>query len=159
MGMPLALVAAAPARGHASFQERPGDGRVVLAQSADGTHGRGADIGAVQAQPDALHHAGEVLFAEVGVGIGGTSPGTVAERLDGGGENAGVDIEVTLLGIEHLPGVAHGILRGPAASTDQQTEPVCRRAMRSGLVRPFRDSRHRRRHRVDPPARAADRAS
>src|SRR5437660_7226913 len=50
-GMPLALVAAALADGHAGLQQRPGDAGVVLRQTADDADGGGADIGAVQAQP------------------------------------------------------------------------------------------------------------
>jgi len=54
-GMPLALVAAALAGGHAGLQERPGDVGVVLGLAADDSDSSAADVGALQAQPDALN--------------------------------------------------------------------------------------------------------
>ena len=45
------------------------------AQAAYDPGGGGADIGAVQAQPDARDHFGQVLLAQVSVGVGGAGPG------------------------------------------------------------------------------------
>src|SRR5215472_14893886 len=70
LGMPLALVTTALADGHASLQQRPGDVGVVLRQAADDPAGGSTDIRAVQAQPDAPDHLGQVRLAQVGVGIG-----------------------------------------------------------------------------------------
>src|SRR5712692_6834851 len=53
-GMPLALVAAALAGGHAGLQERLGDVGVVLGLAADDSDSSAADVGALQAQPDAF---------------------------------------------------------------------------------------------------------
>ncbi len=106
--MPLALVAAALAAGHAGLQQRLGDVGVVLRLAAGDPGGGGADIGAVQAQPDARDHLGQVLLAQVGVGVGGAGLGAVGERVDGGGQHAGVDIDGAWVGVQHLPGVAHG---------------------------------------------------
>src|SRR6185437_657775 len=54
-GVPLALVAAALADGHAGLQQRPGDGRVVLPSGGLTTPRVAVQISVrVQAQPDAL---------------------------------------------------------------------------------------------------------
>ena len=92
LGMPPALVAAALAGGHAGFQQWPGDAGVVVRLAADYPGGGGADIDAIQAQPDALDHLGQVLLCQVGVGVGGAGLGAVAERVDGGGQHAGVSV-------------------------------------------------------------------
>jgi hypothetical protein len=52
--VPLTLIAAGLADGHACLQQRSGGGGVVFRRAADNPAGGGADIGAVQAQPDAL---------------------------------------------------------------------------------------------------------
>ena len=54
-GMVLALVAAALAGGHAGLQERLGNVGVVLSLAADDSDSSAADVGALQAQPDALN--------------------------------------------------------------------------------------------------------
>jgi len=74
-GVACAFVAAALADGHARFQQWPGDGGVGVGLAADHAEGGGADIGAVQAQPDASDHLGQVLLAQVRVGVGGTGLG------------------------------------------------------------------------------------
>ena len=74
--MPFALIAAVLADGHACLQQRPGGAGVIFRQAADDPAGGGADIGAVPAQPDARDHLGQVLLAQVSVGIGGAGPGT-----------------------------------------------------------------------------------
>jgi hypothetical protein len=76
-GVPLALVAAAAAGRHAGLQQGPGDVGVVLGLAAGDPDGGGADVGAVQAQPDAADHLGDVLLAQVGVGVGGAGLGAV----------------------------------------------------------------------------------
>jgi len=93
--MPLALITAALADGHTCLQQRPGGARVVFRQAADNPAGGGADIGAVQAQPDAPDHLGQLLLAQVSVGVGGAGLGTVADRVNGGGQHADVDIDGT----------------------------------------------------------------
>src|SRR5438876_11173639 len=54
MGMALALVATALADGHAGLQQRLGDVGIVLGLAGDDADGGDADVGAVQAEPDAL---------------------------------------------------------------------------------------------------------
>jgi DNA-binding response OmpR family regulator len=92
LGMPPALVTTALAGGHAGFQQRPGDAGVVVRLAADHPGGGGADIDTIEAQPDALDHLGQVLLGQVGVGVGGAGLGAVAERVDGGGQHAGVSV-------------------------------------------------------------------
>jgi hypothetical protein len=83
LGMPLALVATALACGHAGFQQRPEDVGVVIRLAARDPDGGGADVGAVQAQPDALNHLGQVLLAQAIVRVGGAGLGAIVERVDG----------------------------------------------------------------------------
>ena len=108
VGVPLALIAAALADGRAGLQQRPGGTGVVFGQAADDPGGGGTDIGAVQAQPDARDHFGQVLLAQVSVGVGGAGLGAVADRVDGGGQQVSVDGHGNRVGIQHLPGIAHG---------------------------------------------------
>src|SRR5690242_12037421 len=63
VSMPLALVTAALADGHAGLQQRPGDVSVVACRAADDRGGSRAHIGAVQAQPDAPDHLGHALLS------------------------------------------------------------------------------------------------
>src|SRR5260370_30430886 len=49
LGMPLALIPAALADGHAGFQQRPGDAGLVVRLAAYHPNGGGAGLGAVQA--------------------------------------------------------------------------------------------------------------
>jgi hypothetical protein len=91
--MPLALIAAALTGGHTGLQQRPGDVGVVLGLAAGHPEHGGAHVAAVQAQPDALDQLGQVLLAQVVVGVGGAGLGAVVERVDGGGQDAGVDVE------------------------------------------------------------------
>jgi hypothetical protein len=85
VGVAHALIAAAPADGHAGLQQRPGDSGVVVRQAADDPRGGGADIGAVQAQPDARDHLGHVRLAQVSGVVGVAGLDAVAERVDGSG--------------------------------------------------------------------------
>jgi hypothetical protein len=62
--MPLILVAAALAAGHACFWQRPGAVGVVVRLAADHPGGGGADIDAIQAQPAAVDYLGQVLLAQ-----------------------------------------------------------------------------------------------
>ena len=107
---PLALVSTALAGRRAGLQQRPGDACVVLGLAAGDPDGGGADIRAVLAQPDALDQLGQVLLAQVVVGVGGAGLGAVVERVDGGSQHARIEVEVAWVGVQQLPGVAHGIL-------------------------------------------------
>src|SRR6266852_7283486 len=109
-GVPLALVAAALADSHAGLQQRRGDGGVVRRLAACHPFGGGAHIGAVEAKPDARDHLGHVLLAQVGVYVGDAGLGAVAERVDGGGQHTGVDVDGAWVGVQQLPRVAHGPL-------------------------------------------------
>ena len=91
MGMPLALIAAALADGRAGPQQQPGGAGVKLRRAAEDPGGGGADIGAVQAQPDAFDHLGQVLLTQVSVGVGDAGLSAVAGRFDGGGQQADID--------------------------------------------------------------------
>jgi hypothetical protein len=93
LGVPLALVAAALADGHAGLQQRLGHIGVVRRRAADDPGDGGADIGAVQAQPDALDHLGQVVLAQVSVDVSGTGLDTVADRVDGAGQHVGVNVD------------------------------------------------------------------
>ncbi len=92
-GVPPAFIAAALADGHAGLQQRPGSAGIVFGQAAEDSGGGGADIGAVQAQPDALDHLGQVRLAQVGIGVGGTGLSAVASRVDGLRRQARVEVQ------------------------------------------------------------------
>jgi hypothetical protein len=93
LGMPVALIAAALADGRAGLQERLDDLGVVLRLAAYDSDGGDADVGAVQAEPYALDHLGDVLLAQVRCGVGGAGLGAVVEGVDGGGQHPGLDVE------------------------------------------------------------------
>ena len=97
--MPRALIAAAGAGGGAGLQQWLGDGGVVVALAADHSQGGGADIDAIQAQPDAPDHLGQVLLAQVRVGVGSARLGAVGERVDGAGQHTGVSVQAAGIGI------------------------------------------------------------
>jgi hypothetical protein len=111
VGVSFALIAAALADGHAGLQQRPGDVGVVVGLAADDPRGGGADIDAVQAQPDARDHLGHVRLTEVSGVVGVAGLDAVAERVDGSGQHVGVDVERARIGVQHLPGVAHVFLQ------------------------------------------------
>ena len=108
VGMPRAFVAAALADGHASLQQRPGDAGVAGRLASHDPESGGAHIGAVPAQPDARDHLGEVLFAQVIVGVGDARLGAVTERVDRCRQHTGAGVQGTWAGVQQLPGVAHG---------------------------------------------------
>src|SRR5580658_8364072 len=128
MSVPLALIAAALADGHAGLQQRPGEAGVVLHLAAYDPRGGGADIDAVQAQPDAPDHLGHVLLAQVSGVVGIAGLGAVAQRVDGGGQYADVDGPGAWVSVQHLPGIAHG----PSRAGDWRRYPYI---PRSGPIR------------------------
>src|SRR5690242_9365408 len=107
-GVPLALVAAVLADGYAGLQQWPSDVEVICRLAAHHRDGGAADIGAVQAQPDTRDHLGQVLLAQVGVDVGDAGLCAVAERVDGGCQQVGVDADGAWVGVQQLPRVAHG---------------------------------------------------
>jgi len=106
--VPLALVAAALADRHACLKQRLGDVGGVVCRTASDLGGDGADVGAVQAQPDAPDHLGQVLLAEVSVGVRDAGLSAIVDRVDGRGQHVGVDVQGGRVGVQHLPGIAHG---------------------------------------------------
>jgi len=109
-GVPCALVAAARADGDAGLQQRRGNADGGGGRPAHYPHGGGADVGAIPAEPDARDHRGHVLLTQISVGAGDAGLGTVAERVDGGGQDAGIGVDVAWVGVQQLPGVAHASL-------------------------------------------------
>jgi hypothetical protein len=71
--VPLALVPTAVAGRHARLQLRPGKVGVVVGLAAEDPQRGGADVGAVQAQPDALDQLGDIPLDEAVVGAGGAA--------------------------------------------------------------------------------------
>ena len=94
LGMPLALIAAAPAGCHAGLQLRSGHIGVVVGLAAHHPQRGRAHIGAVQAQADALGQLSHILLRQAVVGAGGAGLGAVRQRLDSSGQHDGVNIEV-----------------------------------------------------------------
>src|SRR5580704_5165506 len=132
LGMPLALIAAALADRCAGLQQRLGDVGVVLHPAGGNPDGGGADIGAVQAQPDAPDHLGHVVLAQIGVDVGSASLGAIVEGVDGSDQHVGVDADGAWVSVHHLPGVAHG----PSFEAMPQRHPITRSARSTSEVNP-----------------------
>src|SRR5258708_1724291 len=105
--MPLALLAGALAARDAGFEQRPGDIGVVLGLTACHPGGRAADVGAIQAQADALDQFADVGLAQVIVSIGGAGLRAVCQRVDGAREYPGIDVEGARVAVQQLACVAH----------------------------------------------------
>ena len=110
VGMPLALISATLADRHTGLNQRLGDIGVVFGRAADNPERSCANVGAVQAQPNALDHVGKVALAQVGVDVGGAGLDAAGEGVDRGGQYSCVDARVVRVGVKHLSGVAHGFL-------------------------------------------------
>jgi predicted metal-binding membrane protein len=98
-GVPLALVAAASADRHARLKQRLGDAGGVVRGTAGDVGGDGADVGAVQAQPDAPDHLADVLLAQVGVGVGDAGLRALSHRVDGRGQHVRVNVQGGWVGV------------------------------------------------------------
>jgi hypothetical protein len=117
ISVPLALIATALAKGRTGCQQERGS--AVICSATGDADGGSADIGAVQAQADAVDHLSHVLLVQVSIGVSGAGLGTVVERLNGCGQGGGVDAEVTWMGVQHLRDVPHG----PSSEGDRENPP------------------------------------
>ena len=81
--MTLALVTAALADGDAGFEQWPHYAGVVLGRPAQHARCRSANVRAMQAQPHAPHNVGEILLAQVGIGVGDASLDAIVQRVEG----------------------------------------------------------------------------
>ena len=81
--MALALVTAALADGDTGFEQRPHDVGIVFGRPAEHAGCGAAYVRAVQAQPYALHHVGEIFLAQVGVGVGDARLDAIVKRVEG----------------------------------------------------------------------------
>ena len=102
--MPLAFVPAAPAGRHARLKLGSGEVGVVVGLAACHPQGGRTDVGAVQARADALDQLGHLRLAEAVVGAGGAGLRAVRQRVDGGGQDLGVEVEVARVGVQQLAG-------------------------------------------------------
>jgi hypothetical protein len=109
-GVPLALVAAAPARLTASFDKPPTEVGVVLDLAGHDAHRRVAHIGAVEVQANALAKVLDIRFAEAGVGASRAALCAVDEGLDRVCEQLDVEIEGGRVCLDHRLGVV-GVVR------------------------------------------------
>ena len=127
-GMAFAFVAAGAAYDNAGLEERPHDPGVKFGRSTENRSSGRTDVGAVQAQPNALDHVGEVVLAQIRVRVDDASLNAVVKRIDRVAEDAAVDTRIELVGIQDLPCEAHRALQFaltlptwvgvPAASSD-----------------------------------------
>lgn len=78
----VALVPAAVADGDTGLEQRPHDLWVVLSRPAEHTARGVADVRAVKAEPDALHHVREILLTQVGVGVSYTGLDAFVQRVE-----------------------------------------------------------------------------
>ena len=133
-GMSLTLVPATRADRRARLEQGARDAGVVGRHAACDPHGGSADICAVQAQPDAGDHLGDVLIAQVSVSISGARLSAVVERVDGGGEQFGVD-RGGGLGVQDLLCVAHVVSPQLAMGDGSEVPVPLARSSRAGTDR------------------------
>jgi hypothetical protein len=104
LGMSLALLRArgaqVPARGHL----RPGSRRGVLRLPREKAAGGIADVGAIQAETDALAEIDDLLLRQAGVSAGGTRCFTGTALVDAATEHIAVDLCGPRMSLEHLLG-------------------------------------------------------
>jgi hypothetical protein len=105
LSVTLALVAAALADGHARLEQRPDDVGVELCWTAGYHGGSGAEIGAMQAQSNALDHVRDVRLAQVRVDVCGARLGAIDECVDDDGQGIGIDVDGVRVGVQNSPGV------------------------------------------------------
>src|SRR5262245_29473446 len=104
LGMPLALLRARgahlPTRGHL----RPGSCCGVLRLPREEAAGGIADVGAIQAEADALAEIDDLLLRQAGVSAGGTRGFTGTALVNAANENIAVDLRGPRMSLEHLLG-------------------------------------------------------
>lgn len=61
------------------------------------------NVGAVQAKPDALHEIGNVLLAQISVGVSGACLNAVVERVDSRGQCSSVRLQHARVPVQHGP--------------------------------------------------------
>ena len=102
--MPLALLRARgtelPTRGHL----RPGSCCGVLRLAREKAAGGIADVGAIQAEADALAEIDDLLVRQAGVSAGATRCFTGTALVDAANEHIAVDLCGPRMGLEHLLG-------------------------------------------------------
>jgi hypothetical protein len=110
-GMAFAFVAAGAAYDNAGLEEWPHDLGVKFGRSTENRSSGTADVGAVQAQPDAFDHVGQVVLAQIRVRVDDASLNAVVQRIDRVAEDAAVDMRIELVRIQNLPCEAHRALQ------------------------------------------------
>jgi hypothetical protein len=110
-GMALALVSAALADGDTGFEQGPHDVGVVLGRPAQHPACRNAHVRALQAQPYAFHHVGEILLAQVGVGVGDAGLDAIVQRVEGIAQESRIEGRFACRTRQDLPCVAHVFLQ------------------------------------------------
>jgi hypothetical protein len=110
-GMAFAFVAAASAYDNTGLEEWPHDAGVKFGRSTENRSSGTADVGAVQAQPNALDHVGEVVLAQIRVRVDDASLNAVVQRIDRVAEDAAVDTRIELVRVKDLLCEAHRALQ------------------------------------------------
>src|SRR5690349_17333724 len=111
LGMALAFVAAARADGNTGLEQRPHDIGVVLGRPAEDRSSGGTDVGAVQAQPNALDHVSEVGLAQIRVRVDDASLNAIVQGIDRVAEDSAVETSIEHVCVQNLSCVAHQALR------------------------------------------------
>jgi hypothetical protein len=100
--MPLAFLRADPARADTRFEHRLRDLMLVVGLAREHTPGRYADVGAVEAEPDAAAQLDDVRLRERRVGADGARRVGVGARVDAGGHEFAIDVCRQRVGLEDL---------------------------------------------------------
>src|SRR5260370_894240 len=109
--MPFAFVTAARADGDTGLEEQRYAAEVVLGWSTENPSSGSADVGGVQAQPNALDHVGEVALAQIRVRVDDASLNAIVQRVDRLAEDAAVETRIERVRIQDLTCVAHRALQ------------------------------------------------
>jgi hypothetical protein len=107
--MPLTLFPADAASLHAGLHGRPGELWFELGLPAEDVSRRGADIAAVQTQPDAADQHADVGLAEIRVRAGCAALRAVEAGVDAGEQRSALDRGSTWVRLQHLPSVGHSV--------------------------------------------------
>jgi hypothetical protein len=106
-GMPVALRAASLASLSAGPHSGSGQARVKLRLPAEKTPCRGADIAAIETEPNAADHRLDIRFTEGSIRTGDAGHGAVDACLDARNQNIGFDRDPSRMRVQHLTYVCH----------------------------------------------------
>lgn len=107
LGVALTLLAAYHARLPTRLQLRLRCLRVVVGLPGENAPGRVADVGAIEAQPDAPAKLDHVFLGEAGIGAGGTGLRALDACLDASRQKLSINLSRQRVGFQNPLCIAH----------------------------------------------------